>query len=341
VEYLSYALLEGRKTFSWFIMSNLLSKSFGKKSSRNYVDLKRDAFRRDDDIDVETPRTGGEREMEVLGAGGRDTTQFFQEVGEIKAEMERIKEFLTKIQGMNEESKMLHQAQAMSALRDRMDADIAQVTKIARSLKAKLENLDRANAANRRMPGCEPGSTTDRTRTSITSTLRKKLKDLMGDFQLLRQRMMGDYRQTVERRFYTITGEHPDEETIESIIETGKSESFLQQAIQYQGLRQITETVQEIQERHNAMKDIEKNLLELHQIFMDMAVLVESQGEQLNDIEQQVNKADSFVQRGTGELRIAKQHQRSKRKWICFAVSLIIILLLIIILPILRSTGAI
>jgi syntaxin 1B/2/3 len=255
--------------------------------------------------------------------------------------MERIKEFLTKIQGMNEESKMLHQAQAMSALRDRMDADIAQVTKIARSLKAKLENLDRANAANRRMPGCEPGSTTDRTRTSITSTLRKKLKDLMGDFQLLRQRMMGDYRQTVERRFYTITGEHPDEETIESIIETGKSESFLQQAIQYQGLRQITETVQEIQERHNAMKDIEKNLLELHQIFMDMAVLVESQGEQLNDIEQQVNKADSFVQRGTGELRIAKQHQRSKRKWICCAVFLIIILLLIIILPILRSTGAI
>jgi syntaxin 1B/2/3 len=89
------------------------------------------------------------------------------------------------------------------------------------------------------------------------------------------------------------------------------------------------------------MKDIEKNLLELHQIFMDMAVLVESQGEQLNDIEQQVNKADSFVQRGTGELRIAKQHQRSKRKWICFAVSLIIILLLIIILPILRSTGVI
>jgi syntaxin 1B/2/3 len=38
------------------------------------------------------------------------------------------------------------------------------------------------------------------------------------------------------------------------------------------------------------MKDIEKNLLELHQIFMDMAVLVESQGEQLNDIEQQVNR---------------------------------------------------
>jgi syntaxin 1B/2/3 len=190
-------------------MNNLLSKSFGKNSSRNYVDLNRDAFRRDDDNGVETPTTGGEREMEVLGAGGRDTTQFFQEVGEIKAEMERIKEFLTKIQGMNEESKMLHQAQAMSALRDRMDADIAQVTKIARSLKAKLENLDRANAANRRMPGCEPGSTTDRTRTSITSTLRKKLKDLMGDFQLLRQRMMGDYRQTVERRSVSATLQFP------------------------------------------------------------------------------------------------------------------------------------
>jgi syntaxin 1B/2/3 len=35
---------------------------------------------------------------------------------------------------------------------------------------------------------------------AITSTLRKKLKDLMGEFQSLRQRMMGEYRDTIERR---------------------------------------------------------------------------------------------------------------------------------------------
>jgi syntaxin 1B/2/3 len=33
----------------------------------------------------------------------------------------------------------------------------------------------------------------------------------------------------------------------------------------------------EIQERNRAVKDLEKSLLELHQIFLDMAVLVEAQ----------------------------------------------------------------
>jgi syntaxin 1B/2/3 len=31
--------------------------------------------------------------------------------------------------------------------------------------------------------------------------LRKKLKDLMGEFQILRQKIMGEYKETVERRY--------------------------------------------------------------------------------------------------------------------------------------------
>lgn len=51
---------------------------------------------------------------------------------------------------------------------------------------------------------------------------------------------------------------------------------------------QILDTVAEIQERHDAVRDIEKKLLELHQIFLDMAVLVEAQGDLLDNIETQV-----------------------------------------------------
>ncbi len=142
-------------------------------------------------------------------------------------------------------------------------------------------------------------------------------------------------------RVYTVTGQRPDEQTLESIIATGESETYLQEAIQVQGRGQITETIREIHDRHDAVNDIQKNLLELHQIFMDMAVLVEAQGEQLNNIEQQVNKASSFVQRGTGQLEIAKRHQRNKRKWMCICVILLIILILIILLPILVATHVI
>ncbi|KAG0570285.1 hypothetical protein M758_6G145200 [Ceratodon purpureus] len=311
-------------------MNSLLNNTVGK--ARNYVDLKKDARRGDIEM--------GEAPMGD-GGGEVDMTQFFDEVGVIKSEMDRIKQLLEKVQAANDESRTVHKAQAMKALRSRMDSDIAQVTKLAKSIKLKLEVLDRANAANRRVRGCEEGSPTDRTRTSITSTLRKKLKDLMGEFQVLRQRMMEEYKETVERRYYTVTGEHADDDTIENIIETGNSETFLQKAIQEQGRGQVLDTIKEIQERHDAVKEIERNLIELNQIFMDMATLVEAQGEQLNDIEQHVNKATSFVERGTTQLKVAKDHQRAKRKWVCMGIALIIILILIVLLPILRSVGAI
>ena len=54
-------------------------------------------------------------------------------------------------------------------------------------------------------------------------------------------------------------------------------------------MRQVLDTLAEIQERHEAVKELEKSLMELHQIFLDMAVLVEAQGEMLDNIENQVS----------------------------------------------------
>ena len=44
------------------------------------------------------------------------------------------------------------------------------------------------------LQGCGPGSSSERTRTAITAALRKKLRDLMGEFQQLRQRLQDEYR---------------------------------------------------------------------------------------------------------------------------------------------------
>jgi len=51
---------------------------------------------------------------------------------------------------------------------------------------------------------------------------------------------------------------------------------------------QLLDTLNEINERHEAVKELNKSLLELHQMFLDMAVLVEQQGVMLDNIEKQV-----------------------------------------------------
>ncbi len=56
------------------------------------------------------------------------------------------------------------------------------------------------------MQGTGPGSSSERTRTAITAALRKKLKDLMGDFQDLRQRLNEEYRSVQLLAWLTGTG---------------------------------------------------------------------------------------------------------------------------------------
>ena len=181
-------------------MNDLLTRSF-----TNYLDLKREALK-----DLEA---GPDMEMADLGSE-QNLGHFFDEVGDIKADMETIKELLRKLQKANNETKSIHKAQAMKSLRDRMDGDIVTVLQQTKAIKGKLEGLDKANAANRKLPGFEEGTPTDRTRISVTNGLRKKLKDLMKEFQSLRERVVGEYRETIERRYFTIIGEKENEEVI-------------------------------------------------------------------------------------------------------------------------------
>ncbi|KAM3357420.1 syntaxin [Capsicum galapagoense] len=282
---------------------------------------------RENDQDSHSIEMGGD-------TGGVNLDKFFEDVEVIKDELKGLEKLYAELQNANEKSKTLHNAKTVKEMRSKMDDDVNLALKKAKFIKVRLEALDRSNASNRSLPGCGPGSSSDRTRTSVVSGLRKKLQESMNQFNELRQKMASEYRETVERRYYTVTGEKPDEQVLDTLISTGQSETFLQKAIQEQGRGQVMDTIMEIQERHEAVKEIERNLKELHQVFLDMAVLVESQGEQLDDIESQVNRANSFVRGGAQQLQVARKHQKNTRKWTCFAIILLLIIILIVVLSI-------
>ncbi|KAL8088151.1 syntaxin-125-like [Apium graveolens] len=279
-------------------------------------------------------QTSAEDVESGIGASDGDLDHFFGDVEKIKEDMNAVGLIYKRLQETNEQSKTVHNAKTMKELRSKMDADVTNVLKRVKIIKGKLEALDRSNVENRKIPGCGPGSSTDRTRTSVVSGLGKKLKTMMDEFQSLRTKMNDEYKETVGRRYFTITGEQANEELIENLISSGEGENFLQKAIQEQGRGQIMDTISEIQERHDAVKDIEKNLVELHQIFLDMAALVEAQGQQLNDIESNVAHASSFVRRGTDQLVEAREYQKNSRKWTLYAVLLVIVLIIVILYPI-------
>lgn len=280
----------------------------------------------------DVPERGGGRDQQQNGArdvemgytssmeaSGQDMQQFFDKAKELQVSMEQIRSKQQDLWRMHEQSKQIVKRQDMMAHRERMQTSANEVNMLAHRIKNELQAVDDMNAAALRKKGQGMGSASERTRTSVTAGLKKKLKDLMGEFTELRARIQDENRQVVQRRVYTVTGQYVPEDQIDHMIETGESEKIFQKAILEQGRGRVLDTLAEIQERNRAVKDLEASLLELHQIFLDMAVLVEAQGEMLDNIEAQVGRAVDYVGGGTKALVEAKTFQKSKRKWCCVA----------------------
>lgn len=298
-------------------MNDLLSESF---------EIHRNQSSASGDIELGNAAHSGELALEG----------FFKKVQEIDKQYDKLNTLLKKLQDAQEESMAVTKASAMKAIKQRMQKDVDEVQKIARLIKSKIEELDKDNVASRQKPGCGKGTAVDRTRSSTTGALKKKFKDKMAEFQTLRENIHQEYREVVERRVFTVTGQHADEQTIDRLIETGDSEQIFQKAIQEQGRGQIMDTVSEIHERHDAVREVERKLLELQQVFVDMAVLVDAQGDMLDNIESQVSNAVDHVQSGNTALQRAKSLQKNSRKWMCIAIFILIIIIAVIVVGVLK-----
>ncbi|KAM6549064.1 hypothetical protein CsatB_020740 [Cannabis sativa] len=301
-------------------MNDLLTDSFvsdakGQPSGENDIEMGRQVQRNNADIGMET---------------------FNKQIQEVEKLVDKLSELLKKLKDANEDSKSVTKASAMKAIKKRMEKDIDEVLQIARNVKGKLELINKDNLFNRQKPGCEKGTGVDRARMNMTNALTKKFRDIMSEFQTLRQRIQDEYREVVERRVMTVTGTRPDEETIDNLIETGNSEEIFQKAIQESGRGQVLNTLEEIQERHDTVKEIERKLLDLHQVYIDMAVLVEAQGADIDNIENQVTNAVDHVRSGTEALQTAKSLQKRSRKCMIIAIILLLVIAIIIVLSILK-----
>ncbi len=78
------------------------------------------------------------------------------------------------------------------------------------------------------------------------------------------------------------------------------------------------------------MLTLEASVAELHQMFLDFALLTEKQGELLDQIEHQVKEAGDYIDQGNQEMVEAIELQKSIRKKQCCIILIVLIILGII-----------
>nr|XP_045616902.1 syntaxin-like [Procambarus clarkii] len=135
------------------------------------------------------------------------------------------------------------------------------------------------------------------------------------------------------RKELIITGQVGlDEAELENLLEE-TTEIFTQNLIQETQVAR--QQLSDLQERHDAFIKLEKSLIELNSLFVEVLVLVQEQGVQIDRIENNIFEAQAKTEKAKVELSSALQNQKKSRKkkfiiGIVVSVILLIILLVII-----------
>ncbi|KAM4745265.1 syntaxin-2 [Anableps anableps] len=155
------------------------------------------------------------------------------------------------------------------------------------------------------------------------SVLSRKFVEVMTQYNetqvSFRERSKGRIQRQLE-----ITGRVTTNEELEDMLESGNPSIFTSDIISDS---QITrQALNEIESRHQDIMRLESSIRELHAMFMDMAMLVETQGDMVNNIENNVSNAAEYIYRAKEETKKAVRYQKkSRRKYIILAFALLIL----------------
>ena len=121
------------------------------------------------------------------------------------------------------------------------------------------------------------------------------------------------------------------------LMEGGGGDSIFTEHMLASKNAQARAALEDVKEKHADIQKLEKSIEELHQLFVDLSVLVESQGELLDTIEYSVSQSLSYTKTGVQELEKANEYARKSRKKMCILIAILLVVVLVVLGPILHS----
>ena len=200
------------------------------------------------------------------------------------------------------------------------------------------KQLKLVDAENKEFAKRNKGSSEARIRANVHGALTRKFIDLMTDYQEVQSRYKARCRERVKRQVKIVKPDATEEEVELALDDGSQPEIFTQQLLQGPGHAAARNALADIQDRHRDIVRLEASIAELHQLFLDMSVLVESQGELLDQIEYTVSQSVNYTGQAIEELKTASKYQKKIRKKICCLFIVVLVAVVIILATVLPTT---
>ncbi|KAF4103713.1 syntaxin-1A isoform X1 [Onychostoma macrolepis] len=253
--------------------------------------------------------------------------EFFEQVDEIRGFTDSLAEKV-------EEVKINHSAILASPNPDettKVDLEelMTDIKKLANKVRSKLKNIQQTIEQEEALNQSKNPSADLRIRKTQHSTLSRKFVEVMMEYNATQS----DYRERCKGRIQRqleITGRNTTNEELETMLESNNPLIFTSGIIMECNISE--QAMNEIETRHNEIIKLENSIRELHDMFMDMAMLVESQGDMIDRIEYNVDHTVDYIKDALLNTKTAVKYQsKTQRKLIliggCVSVCLLILII--------------
>lgn len=261
-----------------------------------------------------------EVKIEMSGQGSLD--RFFEEVESMNMALDLISVNIGK---MREKHHLILSSPA-SDERDKQELErlMDEVKKVASKVRDQLKNVE--EGIEKDLTG--PVTADLRIRQAQQATLARKFNTIMSEYN----KIQTDYREKCKskiKRQLDIAGRPTTDDQVDEMLESGNLQIFTEGIIA--DSQQAKQALADVEARHQDIVKLETNIRELRDMFVDMALLVEAQGEMVDRIEYNVQNATEFVAQAREETKKAVEYQSSaRRKKICLIITGIIVVIIIV-----------
>ncbi|XP_027944809.1 syntaxin-2 isoform X1 [Eumetopias jubatus] len=195
---------------------------------------------------------------------------FFHQVEEIRSSTVKTAQYVEEVK--KNHSIILSAPNPEGKIKEELEDLNKEIKKTANKIRAKLKSIEQSFDQD------ESGNRTSvdlRIRRTQHSVLSRKFVEVMTEYNeaqtLFRERSKGRIQRQLE-----ITGRTTTDDELEEMLETGGPSVFTADIISDS---QITrQALNEIESRHKDIMKLETSIRELHEMFTDMAMFVETQG---------------------------------------------------------------
>lgn len=266
--------------------------------------------------------TDGDGQVTIHLSGPRNMESFYGEVTSIQETLDNLQSYIDEMRKIS--------SSVVSPLNDEKETgntfeDVTiKIQKAAERVRDKLKimrhNIDSMSDALKT-------SVEYRVKDTQHTTLQKRFADTMYAFYQLQT----EYRERCKKVLVAqleVKGKLTTDEEIDQLLETKDPQIFTERILSEAHIAK--QQLADIQARHQQFINLEKSIRDLRDLFFDVYMLVEAQGEMIDQIEYQVSQTKEYVEKANEETSKAlKFQQKARRKkvmiYICLAVVLCVI----------------